>query len=94
MASVPLALAPPTRKNPPMDKGLRCTVCTWRGAWAEAAAVRVQPVALPPALEEIQRSYEEKQAEEEQLGGHRLPLCPQCGHHTVTVKLHRSHAAI
>ena len=48
-----------------MDKTLRCTVCTWRGAWAEAAAVRVQPSALPPALEEIQQAYEAKQVEEE-----------------------------
>ena len=77
-----------------MDKTLRCTVCTWRGAWAEAAAVRVHPAALPPALEELQRAYDEKQAEEEQLGGHRPPACPVCGHHTVAVKLHRSHAAI
>ena len=77
-----------------MDKSIRCTVCTWRGTWAEASSVRVQAEPLPPQLEEIQRAYEEKQAEEEQLGGHRLPNCPQCGHHTVTVKLHRSHAAI
>ena len=77
-----------------MDKTLRCTVCTWRGAWAEAAAVRVQPTELPPALEEIQQAYEEKQAEEEQLGGHRLPSCPVCGHHLVSAKLHRSHAAV
>lgn len=76
-----------------MDKTLRCTVCTWRGAWAEAAAVRVQPAPLPPALEEIQHAYEEKQAEEEALGGHRPPACPVCGNHTVHVKLVRSHAA-
>jgi hypothetical protein len=76
-----------------MEKALRCTICTWRGTFAEAAAVRVQPVALPPQLEEVQQGYEAKQAEEEQLGGHRLPACPQCGHHTVPVKLHRSHAA-
>jgi hypothetical protein len=76
-----------------MDKTLRCTVCTWRGAWAEAAAVRVQPIALPPNLEEIQQAYEEKQAEEEALGGHHPPPCPNCGHHTIHVKLIRSHAA-
>jgi hypothetical protein len=76
-----------------MDKPLRCTVCTWRGGWAEAAAVRVQASALPPQLEEIQAAYEQKQIEEEQLGGHRPPACPQCGHHTLAVKLHRSHAA-
>jgi hypothetical protein len=73
-----------------MEKSLRCTVCTWRGSWAEAAAVRVQPAPLEQGLEEIQHAYEEKQAEEEQLGGHRRPTCPMCGHHTVPVKLHRS----
>ena len=77
-----------------MDKALRCTVCTWRGISSEAAAVRVQPQPLPPQLEEIQRAYEEKQAEEEQLGGHRPPPCPQCGHHLVHVHMHRSHAAV
>jgi hypothetical protein len=77
-----------------MDKTLRCTVCSWRGAWAEAAAVRVQPAQLPPALEEIQQAYEEKQYEIEQLGGHRPPPCPQCGHHTVTVHLKRHHAVL
>ena len=76
-----------------MEKALRCTICTWRGTWAEAAAVRVQPVELPPQLEEVQRGYEEKQQEEEHLTGHRVPACPQCGHHTVAVKLKRSHAA-
>jgi hypothetical protein len=77
-----------------MEKAIRCTVCTWRGTWAEASATRVQPVALPPQLEEIQLAYEEKQAEEEQLGGHRIPTCPVCGHHTVPAKLHRHHAAV
>jgi hypothetical protein len=76
-----------------MDKSLRCTICTWRGTWAEAAAHRVQPARLSPQIEEIQRAYEEKQIEEEQLTGHRPPLCPQCGHHLLPVKLHRSHAA-
>ena len=77
-----------------MEKMLRCTVCTWRGGWAEASAVRVQPAALPPGLDEVQRAYEEKQMEEEQLTGHRPPACPQCGNHTVPVKLHRHHAAV
>jgi len=78
-----------------MDKTIRCTVCTWRGTVAEAAAVRVQPAPLPPALEELQHAYAEKQAEEEQLSGHhRLPNCPQCGHHTLAAKMHRSHAAV
>ena len=40
------------------------------------------------------RVYEEKAAMEEQLGGHRPPPCPQCGNHTVPVKLARHHAAV
>jgi hypothetical protein len=75
-----------------MEKSLRCTVCTWRGSWAEAAAVRVQPQPLEPSAEQIQQMYEEKQAEEERLGGHKVPHCPNCGHHTLPVKLHRSAA--
>jgi hypothetical protein len=55
--------------------------------------VRVQPAPLPPQLEDVQAAYEQKQVEEEQLGGHRPPACPMCGHHTVAVKLHRNHAA-
>jgi hypothetical protein len=77
-----------------MDKTLRCTVCTWRGTWAEAASTRVQPAQLPPSLDEIQRAYEEKQMMEEQLGGHRPPMCPVCGNHTVPVKLKRHEAAM
>jgi hypothetical protein len=77
-----------------MDKTIRCTVCTWRGAWAEAAAVRVQRAPLPPNLEELQHAYEEKAAEEEALGGHRSPPCPVCGNHTLHVKLARGHAAV
>jgi hypothetical protein len=53
----------------------------------------VQPARLAPQLEELQHAYEEKQLEEEQLGGQRPPPCPVCGHHTIAVKLHRSHAA-
>jgi hypothetical protein len=75
-----------------MEKSLRCTVCTWRGSWAEAAAVRVQPRALDESAMQLQAMYEEKQAEEERLGGHRVPTCPACGHHTLPVKLHRSAA--
>ena len=78
-----------------MDNAIRCTICTWRGTESEAHGVNVQPAPLPPELEEIQRAYQEKQLEEEQLGGHhRLPTCPQCGRVTVAVHLHRSHAAL
>jgi len=76
-----------------MDKTLRCTVCTWRGTWSEAASTRVQPGRLSPQLEELQHAYEEKQLEDEHLGGQRPPSCPSCGHHLIAVKLHRSHAA-
>ncbi len=76
-----------------MERSFRCTICTWRGTRAEAAAVRVQPAPLPPQLEEIQARYEEKAAEEEHLGVERNPSCPQCGHHTLPIKLHRHHAA-
>lgn len=78
-----------------MDKTLRCTICSWRGTVSEAAMTRVQPAELPPQLDEIQRAYEEKQVEGEQLSGEpRPPRCPVCGHHTVSVKLHRSAAAM
>jgi hypothetical protein len=77
-----------------MDQTLRCTVCTWRGTANEAASVRVQPAPLPPALEEIQRAYEEKAHEVEALGGHRTPACPVCGNHTLHVHLHRHSAAM
>jgi hypothetical protein len=80
---------------PGMDKIVRCTLCPWRGTVAEAAATRVQAAELPAALADLQRIYEEKQIEEEQLGGHgRLPHCPVCGNHTVHAKLHRSAAAV
>jgi len=81
-------------QNAPMEKSFRCTVCTWRGTRAEAAAVRVQPAELPPQLQEIQDAYEAKVVEDEHLGAERTPTCPQCGHHTLPVKLHRHHAAL
>jgi ribosomal protein S27AE len=56
--------------------------------------MRVRPAPLPPALEEIQRAYEQRQLEEEHLGGHRPPPCPQCGHHTLAVHMKRGHAAV
>ncbi len=56
---------------------------------------RVQPAELPPQLEELQQAYEEKQVEAEQLSGEpRPPRCPNCGHHTLPVKMHRSSAAV
>ena len=78
-----------------MDKTVRCTICAWRGTPAEAALTRVQPAELPPALEDLQRVYDEKELEAEQLSGEpRPPRCPQCGHHVIHVKMHRSSAAV
>jgi hypothetical protein len=78
-----------------MDKTVRCTICSWRGTASEAAMTRVQAAELPPQLAELQAAYDEKQAEGEALSGDpRPPRCPVCGNHTVSVKLHRSSAAI
>ena len=73
-----------------MDKTIRCTVCTWRGSWTDAASVAPpRPSQLPGALESIQAAYEEKQQQEAALGGHgHPPACPVCGHHTQLVKMH------
>jgi hypothetical protein len=78
-----------------MDKTVRCTICSWRGTMSEAAMTRVQAAELPPALEELQNAYEEKQVEAEQLSGEpRPPRCPVCGNHTIRARLNRSSAAV
>lgn len=70
-----------------MEKSLRCTICTWRGSWGEAAsAARVAPVELPEPLGRIQAMYEEQQAERVRVGGTAIPRCPLCGHHTHVLK--------
>ena len=70
-----------------MDKTLRCTVCTWRGAWSDAAYARpVAPSSLPEPLSHIQKVYEQKQASSVRFGMTREPPCPRCGHHTITVR--------
>ena len=71
-----------------MDRTLRCTVCTWRGAWADAAT------ALPPIrrstltrpLLDIQAAYEDKQRASVRFGMTHEPPCPKCGHHTISVR--------
>jgi hypothetical protein len=70
-----------------MDKTLRCTVCTWRGAWGDAAyAQPIAPCTLPALLSDIQAAYEQKQAASVHFGMTREPPCPRCGHHTITVR--------
>lgn len=70
-----------------MDKTLRCTVCTWRGAWSDAAyAAPVPPARLPSPLKDIQAAYEQKQAASVRFGMMREPACPRCGHHTITIR--------
>jgi hypothetical protein len=72
-----------------MDKTIRCTVCTWRGSWTDAASqAPPRPSAIPGPLQEVQAAIEEKQQTAQALGQPHPPPCPVCGHHTVVVKLH------
>ena len=78
-----------------MEKTVRCTVCTWRGPWEIAEnAPRIRASDIPPALEEVQFALEERQSEKMAIGMEHPPACPQCGHHTVLVKLHGYRAAV
>ena len=71
------------------EKTIRCTVCTWRGAWSDAASMPPpRQSQIPPALEQVQQQIAEKQAVASQLGAHSPPPCPVCGHLTSIVKLH------
>ncbi len=70
-----------------MDKTIRCTVCTWRGSWTDAASMPPpRPSQIPPPMEEIQHAMEEKAREAAAFGTPSPPPCPVCGHHTVVVK--------
>ncbi len=72
-----------------MDKTIRCTVCTWRGSWTDAASVAPpRPSQIPPSLETVQQAIAEKHAAAAQLGTPTPPSCPVCGHQTTVVKLH------
>jgi hypothetical protein len=73
-----------------MDKTIRCTVCTWRGPWSDAASVSPpRPSQIPQPLEQIQAAIEEKNQIARALGSsHAPPPCPVCGHHTTPVKMH------
>ena len=76
-----------------MEKGIRCTVCTWRGPWEIAeSAPRIRAAEVDPVTEELQSAIGERQATMEAVGGHAPPPCPMCGHHTLMVKLHGYHA--
>jgi hypothetical protein len=63
-------------------------VCTWRGAWADAATAPslIQRQALPQLMLDIQAAYEEKQRASVRFGMTHEPPCPKCGHHTVSVR--------
>jgi len=70
-----------------MDKTVRCTVCTWRGAWQVAESVRPPPPQpLAPQLEQVQQGIEESQSRNASFGARHPPPCPLCGHHTVEVR--------
>jgi len=73
-----------------MDKTIRCTVCTWRGPWSDAASVSPpRPSQLPPELAEIDAARHEKAQVAASLGSHSSPPnCPVCGHSTLVVKMH------
>jgi hypothetical protein len=72
-----------------MEKTIRCTVCTWRGPWSDAASVAPpRPSQIPQSLESVQQAIAEKQAAAAQLGSPQPPPCPLCGHLTAIVKLH------
>ena len=74
-----------------MDKGMRCTVCTWRGTSDEARrAGAARPSSIPPGLEEVQAAYAELSAVRAELAGTpREPPCPVCGHHLQALR-HKS----
>jgi hypothetical protein len=75
------------------EKTIRCTVCTWRGPMDVAESKpRMKAAELDPATDAIQHMYDEREGETEAIGGHRLPPCPMCGHHTLPVRLHGYHA--
>ena len=72
-----------------MEKTVRCTVCTWRGPWSDAASVAPpRPSEIPPSMEQMQQAIAEKQALSAQLGVASPPPCPLCGHLTTVVKMH------
>jgi hypothetical protein len=69
-----------------MEKVVRCTVCVWRGSWADAQfAPRVSRSDIPPALESVQAAYDELHAAAAAVGQPPPPPCPMCGHHTKVV---------
>jgi hypothetical protein len=77
-----------------MDKTIRCSVCTWRGSWTDAASMPPpRPSQIPGPLEAIQNAMEEKAREAASYGVPQPPPCPLCGHHTTVVKMHHAKPA-
>ena len=78
-----------------MEKTIRCTVCTWRGPWSDAASMPPpRPSQIPQSMEAVQAQIAEKQAVAAQLGAPAPPPCPVCGHLTTVVKLHSTRPAM
>jgi hypothetical protein len=70
-------------------KHLRCSVCLWRGTWAEAEdAPKIQPKELEPHEKAIQEAYEEKELHLVKVGQPHTPPCPECGHHVLFRPFH------
>lgn len=65
---------------------MRCTVCLWRGPWADAEdAPKVKPKHLEPHEQALQDAYEEKEKNATLVGQPHAPSCPECGHHLLFI---------
>lgn len=78
-----------------MDKSIRCTVCTWRGTWSEAAeAPRPIPAEVSDDEAIIQEARVLRQSDRIRVGATPEPACPVCGHTTQLVKRHSIRPAV
>ena len=74
-----------------MDKLVRCTVCTWRGTFADAQmAPRVPRSDIPPPMLDHQESYEVAHQAQALTGAPKPPPCPSCGHHITGIHKRRT----
>ena len=65
---------------------MRCTICLWRGSWADAEdAPKVKPKNLEPHEQALQDAYEEKERDAALVGQPHAPSCPECGNHLLLV---------